>query len=75
MTFATGDLKRTKSSGPRTEPRGTPVSIVVEGDEDESIFTKDDVTLRYVMSCYVTELGGMFFRNRIHSLPYKGFNL
>ena len=28
LTFATGDMKRTKSSGLRTEPLGTPVSLV-----------------------------------------------
>ena len=47
MTFATGDMKRTKCSGPRTEPRGTPVSMVVEDEEDESIFTKDERLVRY----------------------------
>ena len=47
MTFAIGDMKRTKSSGPRTEPWGTPVSMVVEGEEDESIFTKDERSVRY----------------------------
>ena len=41
MTLATGDIKRTKRSGPRTEPWGTPVHIVVLGEEDESILTKD----------------------------------
>ena len=41
MTLATGDIKRTKRSGPRTEPCGTPVDIVVLGEEDESILTKD----------------------------------
>ena len=40
MTLATGDIKRTKRSGPRTEPWGTPVHIVL-GEEDESILTKD----------------------------------
>ena len=35
------DMKRTKRSGPRTEPWGTPVDIVVEGEDDESILTKD----------------------------------
>ena len=29
MTLGTGDMKRTKRSGPRTEPCGTPVHIVV----------------------------------------------
>ena len=37
MTPATGDIKRTKRSGPRTEPWGTPVHIVVLGEDDESI--------------------------------------
>ena len=41
MTLATGDMKRTKRSGPRTEPWGTPVHIVVLGEDDESILTKD----------------------------------
>ena len=41
MTLATGDIKRTKSSGPRTEPCGTPVHIVVLGEDDESILTTD----------------------------------
>ena len=35
------------SSGPRTEPWGTPVSMVVEGEDDESIFTKDERSVRY----------------------------
>ena len=47
MTFAIGYMKRTKSSGPRTEPWGTPVSMVVEGEEDESIFTKDERSVKY----------------------------
>ena len=47
MTFAIGDMKRTKRSGPRTEPWGTPVSMVVEGEDDESIFTKDERSARY----------------------------
>ena len=47
MTFAIGDMKRTKSSGPRTEQWGTPVSIVVGGEEDESILTKDERSIRY----------------------------
>ena len=47
MTFAIGDMERTKSSGPRTEPWGTPVSMVVEGEDDESIFTKDERLVRY----------------------------
>ena len=46
MTFAIGDMKRTKRSGPRTEPWGTPVSMVVEGDDDESIFMKDEWSVR-----------------------------
>ena len=41
ITLATGDMKRTKRSGPRTEPWGTPVDIVVQDDDDESILTKD----------------------------------
>ena len=43
-------MKRTKSSGPRTEPWGAPVSMVVEGDlgeDDESIFTKDERSVKY----------------------------
>ena len=36
MTPAMGDIKRTKRSGPRTEPWGTPVHIVVLGEDDES---------------------------------------
>ena len=45
MTFAIGDLK--KSSGPRTKTQGTPVSMVVKGEDDESIFTKDKRSVRY----------------------------
>ena len=41
MTPATGDIKRTKRSGPRTEPWGTHVHIDVLGEDDESILTKD----------------------------------
>ena len=41
MTLATGDMKTTKRSGPRTEPWGTPVHIVVLVEDDESILTKD----------------------------------
>ena len=41
MTLATGDMKRTKRSGPRTEPWGTPVHIVVQDEDDESILTKE----------------------------------
>ena len=37
MTPATGDIKKTKRSG----SRGTPVHIVVLGEDDESILTKD----------------------------------
>ena len=36
-----GDMKRTKRSGQTTEPWGTPVDIVVQDDDDESILTKD----------------------------------
>ena len=41
MTLATGDMKRSKRSGPRTEPSGTPVLIVVLGEDDKSILTKE----------------------------------
>ena len=41
MTLATGDMKRTKRSEPRTEPWGTPKHIVVLGEDDESISTKE----------------------------------
>ena len=41
MTLAIGDMKRTKRSGPRTEPWGTHMQIVVSGEDDESILTKD----------------------------------
>ena len=41
MTLVTGDMKKTKRSGPRTEPWGIPVHIVVLGEDDESILTKD----------------------------------
>ena len=37
IILATGDMKRTKRSGPRTEPWGTPVDIVVEGEDDDLI--------------------------------------
>ena len=40
LTLATGDMKKTKRSGPRTEPWGTPVHIVL-GEDDESILTKE----------------------------------
>ena len=46
ITLATGDMKRTKRSGPRTEPWGTPVDIVVEGEDDVSILTKDERFVR-----------------------------
>jgi hypothetical protein len=46
ITLATGDMKSTKRSGPRTEPWGTPVDIVVEGEDDESILTKDERFVR-----------------------------
>ena len=46
MTPATGDIKRTKKSGPRTEPWGTPVYIVVLGEE-----------LRINKGCAVSQLG------------------
>ena len=37
MTLATGDMKRTKRRGPRTEPPpwGTPVFIVVLSEEED----------------------------------------
>ena len=37
ITLATGDMKSTKRSGPRTDPWGTPMDIVVEGEDDVSI--------------------------------------
>ena len=37
-----------KSNGPRTETQGTPVSMVVKGEDDESIFTKDKRSVKYV---------------------------
>ena len=48
ITLATGDMKSTKRSGPRTEPWGTPVDIVVEGEDDESILTKDERFVRHI---------------------------
>ena len=39
--------EKEKSSGPRTEPWGTPVSMVVEGEEYKSILTKDERSVRY----------------------------
>ena len=47
ITLATGDMKSTKRSGLRTEPWGTPVDIVVEGEDDESILTNDERFVRY----------------------------
>ena len=41
VTLATGDMKRTKRSGPRTEPWGSLVHTVVLSEDDESIVTKD----------------------------------
>ena len=64
MTFATGDMKRTKSSGPRTEPRGTPLSMVVEGEEDESIFTKNERSVRYIY-IYTEPCGTPYSTTRI----------
>ena len=46
MTLATGDMKRTKRIGPRTEPWGTSVNIVVLGEDDESILTKAGSQMR-----------------------------
>ena len=40
MTFAIGEIKR-------TDPWGTTVSMVVTGDDDESILTKDERENRY----------------------------
>ena len=37
MTFAISDMKRTKRRGPRTEQWGTPVSMMVEGEDDEHV--------------------------------------
>ena len=47
MTFAIGDMKRTKRRGPRTELWGTPVSMVAQGEDDESILTKDERFVKY----------------------------
>ena len=41
MTLVTGDMKKTKRIRPKTEPWGTPVHIVVMGEDDESILMKD----------------------------------
>ena len=41
MKLTIGDMKRTKRSRPRTEPWGTPVHMVVLGEDVESILTKD----------------------------------
>ena len=41
ITPATGDIKRTKRSGLRTESWGTPVHIVVLREDDELILTTD----------------------------------
>ena len=46
ITLATRDMNRTKRSRPRTEPWGTPVDIVVDGEDDESILTKDERFVR-----------------------------
>ena len=40
MTFAIGDMKRTKRRGPRTEPWGTPVSVVVQGEDGRVNFNE-----------------------------------
>ena len=45
MTLATGDMNRTKRRRSRKEPWSTPVDIVVQDEDDESILTKD---VRYV---------------------------
>ena len=47
IMFAIGEIKRTKRSGPETEPWGTPVSMVVTGNDDESISTKGERENRY----------------------------
>ena len=52
MTLATGDMKRTKRSGPRTEPWGTPVHNVVLGEDNESIFNK---------GCAVSQIGPVYY--------------
>ena len=40
ITLTTGDMMRTKQSGPKTEPWGTPVHIVVLSEDNGSILTK-----------------------------------
>ena len=47
MTFAISDMESTKRYGPIAEPWGTPVSLVVEGEDDESIFTNDEISVSY----------------------------
>ena len=51
MHIEIGDMKRTTSSvergGQNREQSPEPVSMVVEGKEDESIFTKDERSVRY----------------------------
>ena len=39
--------EKKKGSEPRTVPWGTPVSMVVEGEDDESISTKNERSVRY----------------------------
>ena len=47
ITSATGEMNKTKRRGPRTEPCGTPVSEESQGEDDESILTKDERFVKY----------------------------
>ena len=42
ITSTTGEINKTKRLGLRTEPCRTPVSEVLQEEDDESILTKDE---------------------------------
>jgi len=47
IASTTGAMNKTKRRGPRTEPCGTPVSEVLQEEDDESILTKDERFVKY----------------------------